>query len=149
VHPLRHHSNIRTARDCAQRFADLGHQLLLNLQTVCKLMRQARHLREADDLARRNIRDRHVCPEWQKMMFTQRIHPHPAEHHHLPLLRMTKHRIDLARIVIDELCPPARKAFRRPAQALAVGILANRLEEIAADLRQAWQVYRCAMTLWS
>ena len=69
--PFEHHRHILRPSDPSDLIGYLLAQLLLPLQSMCKLLRNAREFREAQHLFVGDVTDGDITPEWQEMVLTE------------------------------------------------------------------------------
>src|SRR3990170_2558472 len=143
LHPAHQHAEVDRLhhdRDAAglerlvERRRDLRREPLLHLQAPAEHLDEPRDLRQPHDLPPRHVRDVRLADEWEKMMLTEAEKVDVLHDHHLVVV------LDEEGIVQDVLHVPVvsrrqvaerlRDALRRLREPLAVGILAQLLQEL-------------------
>jgi hypothetical protein len=66
--PFEHHRHMLRAGDPTDLIGDLFAQSLLQLQVMCKLLRNARKFGEAQHFCVGDVTNGDITPEWQEMV---------------------------------------------------------------------------------
>src|SRR5688572_10070465 len=118
-----------------QRLGDLRREPLLHLQPAREDVDDAGDLAQPDDLAVRNVGHVAFAEERQQVMLAEAVHVDVAHHHHFIVGNVEERAVD---DFVHVRAVPARQkaerlldATRRLGEALAVGVLTKRGEQLA------------------
>ncbi len=147
----RQHCDIRRPRQALDLIGDLLHQTLLDLKPVGELVRDPRELREAKHLIARDVADGDITPEWQQMMLADRPDAYARYGDHLAGAKAFEESIGVSGVILDELAPPPGPAARCVLQTWPVRILTDRLEQLASQALQPFEIYRWSryLCIWT
>ena len=120
--PFEHHRHIHRPGNPRDLIGDLSAQLLLQLQAMRKLVRNAREFREAQHFFVWDVANGDITPEGQEMVLTERCHPYTGHTDQLVGGQRGKCRLGGTRIIFYKFAPGVGPPARRLSEPFALRI---------------------------
>jgi len=106
-------------------------QSLLQLQAMCKLLRNPREFREAKDFFVGDVTNGDITPEWQEMVLTERCDSYAGHTYQLVGGHRGKRRLGRARIILYKFAPGVGPPTWRLSEPFAIRIFPNGEQQLA------------------
>lgn len=135
-------------RELPDVLANLRDESLLDLESVCCAVGNARDFREPKHPLLCQVPDRDVAREREEVVLTETPHADATDAHHLPGLDARESRVRAARVKVDEFGPPPRKAVRGARDAVPLRVLPDGREQPLANVPEDGLVYLWSSIRW-
>ena len=134
---LEHYRYIVASDDATDLVGDLLAELLLKLEPVRELVRNAGELGQAEHVPLRNVANRDITPKWEEVVFADRPHAYARDTYHLIGRGGCKTGLGFAWRIVNKFAPPVRESARCLLEAFAIWILTDGLEQITRNSYQS------------